>query len=107
MVLSVCLLDTARIRVLLGTETFFLTLKPVCSHVEDADLWRWEHPESKLFHAGIGHMRLDFDIHRNKKLFSRLAHLDVNEVLALVSDFSAVMSLSQPETTCIQLQSAC
>lgn len=50
--------------------------------MEDADLYRWWLQDSREFHAGLGALRLNYDVRSNPGLFARLRGLDVATVAA-------------------------
>lgn len=41
-------------------------------YIEDADLWRWQLPESKAFSAGLASLQLEFDAQKNPTIFDQL-----------------------------------
>lgn len=41
-------------------------------YIEDADLWRWQLPESKAFSAGLASLQLEFDARKNPAIFDQL-----------------------------------
>ncbi|KAL4458550.1 hypothetical protein ABPG75_013415 [Micractinium tetrahymenae] len=41
-------------------------------YIEDADLWRWQLPDSKAFSAGLASLQLEFDASRNPGIFDQL-----------------------------------
>jgi len=50
-------------------------------HVEDADLWRWALEGSREFHAGLGALSLEYDVHKNPDIFDQLQALDPDAVI--------------------------
>lgn len=50
--------------------------------VQDADLWTWQLPDSKAFHAGLSAQNLDYNALDNPGIWQQLQQLDVQKVLA-------------------------
>lgn len=50
--------------------------------VNDGDLWTWAIPTSRAFYAGLAAAGIDFDAAVNPRMFSRLASLDFDAVVA-------------------------
>eukprot|EP00879_Flechtneria_rotunda_P028747 GHRR01030965.1.p1 GENE.GHRR01030965.1~~GHRR01030965.1.p1 ORF type:complete len:305 (+),score=111.17 GHRR01030965.1:144-1058(+) len=49
--------------------------------VEDADLWRWQLPDSKAFHAGLTSRLLEYNAVSNPQVFDQLLTLDAAHVI--------------------------
>lgn len=54
-------------------------------YIEDADLWRWQLPNSKQFHAGLGEMKLEYDVIKNPAIFNQLCRLKAANVVSKVT----------------------
>ena len=54
-------------------------------YIEDADLWRWQLPDSKQFHAGLGEMRLEYDVTKNPAIFDQLCRLKAADIINKVT----------------------
>ena len=50
-------------------------------YIEDADLWRWKLPNSKQFHAGLGEMKLEYDVQKNPAIFDQLCKLKADDII--------------------------
>lgn len=50
-------------------------------YIEDADLWRWQMPQSKAFTSGLIARRLEYDVTRNPGIFSYLETIDPAQVI--------------------------
>ncbi|KAH9318600.1 hypothetical protein KI387_020369, partial [Taxus chinensis] len=50
-------------------------------YVEDADIWRWNLPDSKAFASGLKDMKIEFSFTKNGKLFEQLLALDPRSVI--------------------------
>eukprot|EP00742_Colponemidia_sp_Colp-10_P009832 GILJ01010757.1.p1 GENE.GILJ01010757.1~~GILJ01010757.1.p1 ORF type:complete len:331 (-),score=56.65 GILJ01010757.1:252-1244(-) len=66
---------------LLTDEQIWSRVKTLFSFVEDADLWKWQLPDSKLFHGGLGQLGLRYDATENGAIFDQLLELDPNAVI--------------------------
>lgn len=58
------------------------SLMRMYANVEDADLFRWEFPDSKAFHRGLMSLGIDWDANSNPKLFEQLLALQWHDVVA-------------------------
>ena len=54
-------------------------------YIEDADLWRWQLLDSKQFHAGLGEMRLEYDVTKNPAIFDQLCRLKAADIINKVT----------------------
>jgi hypothetical protein len=52
--------------------------------VQDADLWAWQLPGSREFHAGLSAEGLEYDVNGNPRVFEALLALDVDRVVERV-----------------------
>jgi hypothetical protein len=69
-------------------------------YVQDADLWRWQLPNSKAFHAGLGSMGLEYDATKNPHIFEQLLQLTVENVVDLVGRLASPhRCMQQPHVT--------
>eukprot|EP00877_Chromochloris_zofingiensis_P003310 jgi/Chrzof1/12980/Cz07g15050.t1 len=50
-------------------------------YIEDADLWRWQLPNSRAFHAGMSNVKMEYDVNKNPQALSALEHINPVEVI--------------------------
>ncbi|KAK4743928.1 hypothetical protein SAY87_010240 [Trapa incisa] len=56
-------------------------MRKLFEYIEDADLWRWNLPNSKAFSSGLKDMNIEFDVGVNPSVFHQLLSLDLNAVI--------------------------
>ncbi|XP_010500980.1 PREDICTED: uncharacterized protein LOC104778273 isoform X2 [Camelina sativa] len=59
----------------------FKRMRRVFEYIEDADIWKWELPESKAFNSGILDLKIEYDFNINQSLFQQLLSLDHETVI--------------------------
>ncbi|XP_018492220.1 uncharacterized protein LOC108862558 [Raphanus sativus] len=59
----------------------FRRMRRVYEYIEDADIWKWELPESKAFNSGIVDLGIEYDLNQNESLFQQLLSLDHESVI--------------------------
>ncbi|XP_002891746.2 uncharacterized protein LOC9327808 isoform X1 [Arabidopsis lyrata subsp. lyrata] len=59
----------------------FKRMRRVFEYIEDADIWKWELPESKAFNSGILDLKIEYDFNQNQSLFDQLLSLDHESVI--------------------------
>eukprot|EP00891_Asterochloris_glomerata_P005881 jgi/Astpho2/5881/fgenesh1_pm.00080_%23_13_t len=47
------------------------------AYIQDADLWQWQLPSTKQFHAGLAEIGLEYDCNKNPQIFQQLLQLTV------------------------------
>jgi nanoRNase/pAp phosphatase (c-di-AMP/oligoRNAs hydrolase) len=52
-------------------------------YIEDADLWRWQLPDSKAFTAGLASLKLEYDAQKNPAIFEQLLAQTPEGLIAL------------------------
>ncbi|XP_057813124.1 uncharacterized protein LOC131027153 isoform X2 [Cryptomeria japonica] len=62
-------------------ETDMERVGQLFKYVEDADLWRWNLPDSKAFSSGLNDMQIEFSFTKNQKLFEQLLALDPRNII--------------------------
>ena len=58
------------------------------AYIQDADLWQWQLPGSKQFHAGLAEAGLEYDCNENPQIFHQLLQLTVASTIQRVSCWS-------------------
>ena len=58
------------------------------AYIQDADLWQWQLPSSKHFHAGLADIGLEYDCNKNPQIFQQLLQLKVASIIQRVSCWS-------------------
>lgn len=66
-----------------GTQSLQVSkdVQTLFQYIEDADLWRWKLPNSKQFHAGLGEMKLEYDVQKNPAIFDQLCKLKADDII--------------------------
>ncbi|PKI63326.1 hypothetical protein CRG98_016317 [Punica granatum] len=60
----------------------FERMRRLFEYVEDADLWRWNLPNSKAFSSGLNDLNIEFDVGASPSLFHQLLSLDLDSVIS-------------------------
>lgn len=55
------------------------------AYIQDADLWQWQLPSTKQFHAGLAEIGLEYDCNKNPQIFQQLLQLTVASTIERVS----------------------
>ncbi|XP_013630162.1 PREDICTED: uncharacterized protein LOC106336003 [Brassica oleracea var. oleracea] len=59
----------------------FKRMRRVFEYIEDADIWKWNLPESKAFNSGIIDLGIEYNFNQNSSLFQQLLSLDHDTVI--------------------------
>ncbi|CAH8363574.1 unnamed protein product [Eruca vesicaria subsp. sativa] len=59
----------------------FKRMRRVFEYIEDADIWKWNLPESKEFNSGIIDLEIEYSFNQNSSLFEQLLSLDHDSVI--------------------------
>lgn len=57
-------------------------IRRIFDYIEDADLWKWNLPDSNAFSCGLRCLNIDYNANSNTNLFQQLLSLDPSEVIA-------------------------
>jgi len=68
-----------------GFHSFGLppNLHKILQYVEDNDLWRHHLENSKVFYAGLGYLKIEYDHTKNRQLFEHLMSVDFDATVEL------------------------
>lgn len=75
-------------------------LRTLFRYIEDADLWRWQLPESRQFHAGLGEMKLEYDANINPAIFDQLCMLPAEQLIDKAGESAVIRHAHMHSESC-------
>ncbi|KAH7437661.1 hypothetical protein KP509_05G083100 [Ceratopteris richardii] len=64
-------------------EQNLLRVRCVFDYIEDADLWKWNLPQSKAFSSGLRSLNIEYNVNINVDMFQQLLSLEAASVIAI------------------------
>ncbi|KAJ3680414.1 hypothetical protein LUZ60_016692 [Juncus effusus] len=61
-------------------------INKVFKFIEDADIWKWQIPDSKAFSSGLRDLDLEYNVNVNPRLFNQLLEIDPDHLISLGQD---------------------